>query len=100
MRKSVWLLSAGLSVLTTPAFAQDTSEVPPGTQPSPTEQASVEPEGQAAAEVGPGEIIITAQGRVRDTVYYSLLAAEWPSVRDRLDARLAADGRENERERG
>ena len=63
MRKSVWLLSAGLSVLTTPAFAQDTSEVPPGTQPSPTEQASVEPEGQAAAEVGPGEIIITAQGR-------------------------------------
>jgi len=63
MRKSVWLLSAGLSALTTPAFAQDTSDVPAGTQPSPTEQASVEPEGQAAAETDPGEIIITAQGR-------------------------------------
>ena len=63
MRKSVWLLSAGLSALTTPAFAQDTSQVPVGTEPSATEQAAVEPEGQAAAEAEPGEIIITAQGR-------------------------------------
>lgn len=33
---------------------------------------------------------VTAGGRVRDTVYFSLLAHEWPAVRDRLDARLAA----------
>jgi len=29
-------------------------------------------------------------GRWRDTVFFSILAAEWPSVRDRLDARLTA----------
>jgi RimJ/RimL family protein N-acetyltransferase len=28
-------------------------------------------------------------GRVRDTVIFSVLAEEWPTVRDRLDARLA-----------
>jgi RimJ/RimL family protein N-acetyltransferase len=28
-------------------------------------------------------------GRVRDTVIFSVLADEWPAVRDRLDARLA-----------
>ncbi len=33
--------------------------------------------------------MVTATGRVRDTVYYSILAAEWPAVRARLDARLA-----------
>ncbi|MNY70591.1 hypothetical protein D3C86_2087540 [compost metagenome] len=27
-------------------------------------------------------------GSIRDTVMYSLLAAEWPAVRDRLRARL------------
>src|SRR4029079_1319019 len=63
MRKSVWLLSAGLSALTTPAFAQDASDVPAGTEPSPTEQAAVDPNAQAAADAEPGEIIITAQGR-------------------------------------
>lgn len=31
-----------------------------------------------------------ADGRIRDTVYFSILAEEWPAVRDRLDARLAA----------
>jgi len=30
-----------------------------------------------------------ADGRLRDTVYFSILAEEWPAVRDRLDARLA-----------
>lgn len=30
----------------------------------------------------------TATGRVRDTVYFSILADEWPAVRARLDARL------------
>ena len=63
MRKSVWLLSAGLSALTTPAFAQDASDVPAGTEPSPTEQAAVDPNAQAAADAEPGDIIITAQGR-------------------------------------
>ena len=32
---------------------------------------------------------ITWTGRVRDTVIFSVLADEWPSVRDGLDARLA-----------
>ena len=31
-------------------------------------------------------------GRVRDTVVYSVLAEEWPGVRDGLDARLATFG--------
>jgi len=31
---------------------------------------------------------VTWTGRVRDTVYFSILAAEWPGVRARLDARL------------
>ena len=33
---------------------------------------------------------VTWTGRVRDTVYFSILSAEWPGVRARLDARLAA----------
>ncbi|HEX6964412.1 MAG TPA: GNAT family protein [Gemmatimonadaceae bacterium] len=32
---------------------------------------------------------VTASGRVRDTVYYSILDDEWPSVKTRLEARLA-----------
>ena len=32
---------------------------------------------------------LTWTGRVRDTVVFSILAAEWPAVRARLDARLA-----------
>lgn len=31
-----------------------------------------------------------ADGRIRDTVYFSILAEEWPAVRARLDERLAA----------
>ena len=31
---------------------------------------------------------ITWTGRVRDTVFFSILADEWPAVRDGLDARL------------
>jgi N-acetyltransferase len=34
--------------------------------------------------------MITATGRLRDTVYYSILDREWPAVRDRLEARLAS----------
>jgi RimJ/RimL family protein N-acetyltransferase len=33
---------------------------------------------------------VTWTGRIRDTVIFSILADEWPSVRDRLDTRLAA----------
>ena len=33
---------------------------------------------------------ITWTGRIRDTVVFSVLADEWPAVRARLDARLAA----------
>jgi len=33
---------------------------------------------------------VTWTGRVRDTVIFSVLKAEWPGVRDGLDARLAA----------
>ena len=35
---------------------------------------------------------VTWTGRIRDTVIFSILAAEWPAVRERLDARLAAFG--------
>ncbi|HET7816440.1 MAG TPA: TonB-dependent receptor [Sphingomicrobium sp.] len=64
MRKSAWLLSASLIALPSAAFAQDTSQTPPpGTEPSPTEQAATEPESQAVADAEPGEIIVTAQGR-------------------------------------
>ncbi len=34
--------------------------------------------------------MITASGRLRDSVYYSILAAEWPVLRPALEARLAA----------
>lgn len=33
--------------------------------------------------------MITGTGRIRDTVYFSILREEWPGVRERLDARLA-----------
>jgi RimJ/RimL family protein N-acetyltransferase len=33
---------------------------------------------------------VTWTGRVRDTIVFSILADEWPAVRDGLDARLAA----------
>jgi RimJ/RimL family protein N-acetyltransferase len=33
---------------------------------------------------------VTWTGRVRDTVYFSVLAGEWPKVREGLDRRLAA----------
>jgi RimJ/RimL family protein N-acetyltransferase len=33
--------------------------------------------------------MVTYTGRVRDTVYHSILDSEWPVVRTRLEARLA-----------
>lgn len=35
---------------------------------------------------------VTWTGRIRDTVVFSILADEWPVIRDRLDTRLAAFG--------
>ncbi|MBX9622518.1 MAG: GNAT family N-acetyltransferase [Gemmataceae bacterium] len=36
--------------------------------------------------------MVVKEGRVRDTVMYSVTRAEWPAVRDRLTARLATLG--------
>jgi hypothetical protein len=36
--------------------------------------------------------MVTQGGRVRDSVVFSIVAAEWPAVRERLAARLAGDG--------
>jgi len=36
---------------------------------------------------------ILPDGHLRNTVVYSILAEEWPAVRDRLDARLANGGK-------
>ena len=36
------------------------------------------------------EHVVCTSGRIRDTVYFSILATEWPAVRRRLDERLAA----------
>ncbi|HEY0648259.1 GNAT family protein [Phenylobacterium sp.] len=35
---------------------------------------------------------VTWTGRIRSTVVFSILAEEWPAVRDRLDERIAAFG--------
>lgn len=35
---------------------------------------------------------VTWTGRIRDTVMFSILADEWPAVRERLEARLASFG--------
>lgn len=36
------------------------------------------------------EHVLCASGRMRDTVYFSILASEWPAVRRQLDERLSA----------
>jgi outer membrane receptor protein involved in Fe transport len=64
VRKSVWLLSAGLVAISAPALAQDTNEPPEQSGTTATEQAAVEPEAQALAEEQrEDEIVVTAQGR-------------------------------------
>jgi N-acetyltransferase len=35
--------------------------------------------------------MVTASGRLRDTVYYSILSGEWPAVRARLEEMLGRD---------
>jgi N-acetyltransferase len=37
--------------------------------------------------------MVTSRGRIRDTLIFSIVADEWPSVRARLEARLSTDGR-------
>jgi RimJ/RimL family protein N-acetyltransferase len=45
---------------------------------------------------------VTATGRVRDTVYFGILAEEWPEVRKRLEERLRerGEGRGEDRKAG
>ena len=70
MRKSVWLLSAGLFALSTPAFAQQTDTGQPQTPAdaatptteSPAAAAAVDP---AAAPDEGADIVVTAQGRAQ-----------------------------------
>ncbi|MFL6721419.1 MAG: TonB-dependent receptor [Sphingomonas sp.] len=63
IRKSAWLLSAGLVAVSTPALAQSNDNAVQPSPPSPTEQAGVTPAAQAAAQAPEEEIVITAQGR-------------------------------------
>ena len=64
VRKSAWLLSAALVAIPNTAFAQNNDTGTQATQPSPTEQAGVTPQAQAAVQSQDNnEIIITAQGR-------------------------------------
>ena len=55
MRKSMWLLSAGLVAISTPAFAQDADPGPTPPTASPVEAAAVEDDSDV--------IVVTAQGR-------------------------------------
>ncbi|MDQ3074325.1 MAG: TonB-dependent receptor [Pseudomonadota bacterium] len=69
MRKSVWLLSAGLVALSTPAFAQEVDAS--GTQVPPTDAISAaagsvtQDEPQTVSAGDDVEIVVTAQGRVQ-----------------------------------
>ncbi|MEA3080360.1 MAG: iron complex outerrane recepter protein [Sphingomonadales bacterium] len=63
IRKSAWLLSAALVAVPNAAFAQNNDTATKATTPSPTEQAAVAPQAQAAADAQGDQIIITAQGR-------------------------------------
>ncbi|WP_309601760.1 TonB-dependent receptor [Sphingomonas sp.] len=63
MRKSIWLLSAGLTVLSTPAFAQTTTAPPATPSEAPLEAASVDSAAQAAEAVDSDAIIVTATRR-------------------------------------
>ena len=63
MRKSIWLLSAGLTVLSTPAFAQTTTDQPSTPSEAPVEAASVDSAARAAEAVDSDAIIVTATRR-------------------------------------
>ena len=65
MRKSVWLLSAGIFALSTPAFAQDADTSVPSEAATPTTESPVEPAAvDDTAQVDESaDIVVTAQGR-------------------------------------
>jgi len=70
IRKSAWLLSAGLFALSTPAVAQPTSQSTTDTdkqtaQPTPgaTEGAAVQDQARQQQPVDTGDIVITATRR-------------------------------------
>src|SRR5687768_6664794 len=64
MRKSIWLVSAGLFAISAPAFAQDTTEGSTSTaQEGPTEAAAVEPADAEDAPQQDDAIIVTATRR-------------------------------------
>jgi iron complex outermembrane receptor protein len=69
MRKSIWLLSAGLFALSAPAYAQDVdtsgTQVPPSDTISAAAGAVTKDEPAAAAPIDDIEIVVTAQGRVQ-----------------------------------
>ena len=44
--------------------------------------------------------MVTASGRLRDSVYFGIIASEWPAVRARLEARLHEAGRTQPARRG
>ena len=68
-RKTAWLLSAGLSILTTPAFGQtatsntDTDKQTAQPTPGGAEGAAVQDQARQEQPVGTGEIVITATRR-------------------------------------
>ena len=65
MRKSVWLLSAGMFALSTQAFAQDADTSVPSEAATPTTESPAEAAGvddTQAVDQG-ADIVVTAQGR-------------------------------------
>ncbi|MDP1909031.1 MAG: TonB-dependent receptor plug domain-containing protein, partial [Hyphomicrobium sp.] len=63
MRKSFWLLSAGLAAFSVPAFAQDTTDQPSTPGDAPVEAASVDTADQAVEANDQNAIVITATRR-------------------------------------
>ena len=52
-------------------------------------QAAIERLGAAARGCAASSTFRMPDGFIRDTVYFSILAAEWPAVKAQLEARLA-----------
>ena len=63
MRKSIWLLSAGLAAFSGPAFAQDTTDQPSTPAEAPVEAASVDAADREAEANDQNAIVITATRR-------------------------------------
>ena len=63
MRKSIWLLSAGLVAFSAPAFAQATTDQPSTPADAPLAAASVDTKAEPAAAKDDDAIIITATRR-------------------------------------